>query len=141
MRKVASTMVKEWLPHFRAEPRFKAARWVVQSVMENPAGGETPLWEPGISTDEYEERLDRANLAWAVRATAGRSKGTILARFTADEEQPETFELECCQTSFPEALFDPEKLDEFLKDQGTTGTAGLFTALLTSHGFELAGES
>lgn len=133
-------MVKEWLPEFRAEPRVKAARWVVQSVMETPAGADAPLWEPGISTDEYEERLDRANLSWAVRATAGRSKGTILARFVADEDQPETFEVECMQTAFPEALFDTEKLDQFLKDQGTAGTAGLFTALLTSHGFEIAGE-
>lgn len=140
VRKVVSTMVKEWLPQFRAEPRLKAARWVVQSVMENPFVADAPLWEPGISTDEYEERLDRANLAWAVRATAGRSKGTILARFMPDEKQPETFTVECCQAAFPEALFDPEKLDRFLKEQGAVGTGDLFTALLTSHGFETAGE-
>lgn len=135
VRKVATAMVREWLPQFRAEPAVKAARWVVQSVMENPDGGEAPLWEPGISTAEYEERLDRANLAWAIRATAGRSKGTILARLVKSDEN--AFQLVSCQTSFPDALFDAAKMDEFLQGQEAAGDGGLFAALLASHGFEL----
>ena len=30
LRKVASTMVRDWLQPFRAEPSTKASRWVIQ---------------------------------------------------------------------------------------------------------------
>lgn len=136
VRKVAGAMAREWLPHFRAEPAAKAARWVVQSVMEESDKTKAPLWEAGISTSEYEERLDQADLSWAIRASAGRGKGTILARLCLSKEQPETFELESCQTSFPETLFDAEKVDQFLNEQGIQEADGLFSGLLTSNGFE-----
>lgn len=133
-------MVREWLPPFRAEPAAKAARWVVQFVMENPDETEAPLWEPGISTEEYEERLDRANLSWAIRATAGRGKGIILARLVNSSEPPATFQLVCSQGAFPEALFDAEKVAEFLQPRGSVRPEDLFAALLVHYGFEPAND-
>lgn len=138
LRKVATAIVREWLPPFRVDPAPKAARWVVQSIMEENDKGAPPLWEPGISTQEYEERLDKADLGWAIRASAGRGKGTILARLALSKEEPETFQVECYQDAFPDTLFDAEKLDEFLKQKGAAGTEALFDALLTEHGFEHA---
>lgn len=140
LRKVATAMAKEWLPPFRAEPTFRAARWVVQSVMEETGNGEAPLWEPGISTEEYEARLDRADLSWVIRASAGRGKGTILARFAMSKGLPDTFQVECLQATFPETLFDAEKLEQFLESQGAAGAGGLFAALLISNGFEPIGD-
>ncbi|HWI53443.1 MAG TPA: hypothetical protein VNT01_14980 [Symbiobacteriaceae bacterium] len=138
LRKVANVLAREWIPPFRAEPVHKAARWVVQPVVDDPGAANSPLWEPGISTDEYEARLDRSDLAWSIRASAGRGKSTILARLSMNEEQPGTFDMVVTEGAFPPALFDPEKLDEFLKDQGAAETEGLFAALLTSHGIEPA---
>jgi hypothetical protein len=138
LRKVATAMAREWLPPFRAEPAAKAARWVVQSVMEAPDNGAAPLWEAGISTSEYEERLDSAELNWVIRASAGRGKSTILARFVLDKEHPERFQMVLVQPSFPDALFDVEKLDQLPEVNGTPGTAEVFSALLTSNGFALA---
>lgn len=135
VRKVAGAMAREWLPSFRAEPVAKAARWIVQSVMEDADKTKAPLWEPGIATADYEARLDEAELCWVIRASAGRGKGTILARFSPNEEQPGTFQLEPCQTSFPDSLFDAEKVDQFLREQGAA-EADLFSALLASHGFQ-----
>jgi hypothetical protein len=131
LRKVANALVREWIPPFRAEPAAKAARWVVQPVVEDPGAG-TPLWEAGISTEEYEERLERADLTWAIRASAGRGKHTILARMALAEDQPRTVKMVVNQGAFPEALFDAEKMDEFLAGRED----GLFEALLTSNGFE-----
>ena len=136
LRKVATAFVREWLPPFRAEPAPKVARWVVQSVVEAPNGSEALLWEPGISTQEYEERLDRPDLGWAIRASAGRAKPTILARLVMSEGQP-AFQLVSCQSTFPDALFDHEKVEDFLAAHGTTGVDGLLSALLTTHGFQL----
>ncbi|MFZ5814590.1 MAG: hypothetical protein ACOY93_04750 [Bacillota bacterium] len=136
LRKVATALVKEWLPPFRAEPAAKAARWVVQPVMESTEASDSPLWEPGISTEEYEERLDRANLSWAIRATAGRGKGIILARLVSVEDQPDSFQLVGCQPTFPESLFDREKLSEISDDGTPPGPQELFAAVLASHGFE-----
>jgi hypothetical protein len=138
LRKLVTAMVQEWLPPFRAEPALKAARWVVQSVMEGTDKAEAPLWEPGISTSEYESRVDQAVLSWAIRATAGRGKGTILARLTMSQTEPERIQLVCSQTPFPETLFDAGKMDEFLKEQGAAGEDGLFAALLAQHGFQRA---
>jgi hypothetical protein len=138
LRKVANAMVREWLPPFRAEPAARAPRWVVQSVVEDNSKAKAPLWEPGISTAEYEERLDRADLCWAVRASSGRGKGTILARFALSKEEPQSFQVVCCQSAFPEALFDAAKVDEYLKGEAPGGVEELFTALLASNGFEIA---
>jgi hypothetical protein len=139
LRKVATALVREWLPPFRAEPAVKAARWVVQSVVEDQGKGEAPLWEAGISTSEYEERLDRADLCWAIRASARRGKGTILARLAMSKEEPgNTFELVCPPGTLPEALFDTEKLEQYLKVEGNAGMEELFAALLTGNGFQLA---
>lgn len=135
LRKVASALVREWLPPFRAEPAAKAARWVVQSVVEDRGGTGVPLWEAGISTSEYEARLDRPDLCWAIRATAGRGKGTILARLAMSQDQPDTFELECFQTAFPPALFDEAKVQEFLHTEAAPTAEDLFAALLTKNSF------
>ncbi|MDF2630146.1 MAG: hypothetical protein K0R39_3977 [Symbiobacteriaceae bacterium] len=134
LRKVVTAMVQEWLPPFRAEPAMKAARWVVQSVMESADQGGAPLWEPGISTSEYETRLDQVVRSWVSRATAGRGKGTILARVALDEERPGLLQLSP-GTAFPETLFDADKVDEVT---GGAGPDGLFAALLTQHGFKPA---
>jgi hypothetical protein len=136
LRKVASTMVREWLQPFRAEPATKATRWVIQSVMEEVDEDQPPLWEPGISTEEYERRLDEANLRWCVRATAGRGKGTILARFSMCDDRPDSFEVACTTDPLPAALFDPEKVDEYLKGRPNRGMQGLIEALLNDNGFE-----
>lgn len=135
LRKVAATMVREWLPPFRAEPPAKAARWVIQSVMEEIQKDQPPLWEAGISTEEYEERLDRAELRWLIRASAGRGKGTVLARFSPCSE-PGCFELVCGESTLPDNLFDNEKVDQFLKEHETEGVPGLFATLLANNGFE-----
>lgn len=138
VRKVATAIVREWLPPFRTEPAAKAARWVVQFVVEDPGSPDSPLWEAGISTAEYEERLDRTDLCWNIRASAGRGKGTILARLVMSKDQPDAFHLECSQTAFPETLFDAAKIEQFLQEHGGKGAEGLFSALLISNGFELA---
>lgn len=138
LRKVATTMVQEWLAPFRAEQAPKAARWLLQSVV-NPEKGAAPLWEAGISTEEYEARLEHPDLSWAIRATPGRGKSTVLASLSMRKDQPGTFQISCPVTAFPERLFDEEKLDQFLKEQGATGAEGLFTALLSNHGFNPAG--
>jgi hypothetical protein len=131
-RKVATALVREWIPPFRAEPAAKAARWVVQSVVEEAGDS---LWEPGISTEEYEQRLNRPDLSWAIRATAGRGKSTILARLVLDKEDPTSFNMVVTPTAIPETLFDVSKTDELLQEEQTPD---LFTALLAKHGFEQA---
>jgi hypothetical protein len=136
VRKVASVMAREWLPPFRAEPTVKAARWVVQSVMEDPGNADAPLWEAGISTQEYEARLERADLCWAIRASAGRGRSTILARLAPMKDN--SFQMVPCQVVFPETLFDTEKLELFLKERNIEGVEGLFAGLLTSNDFQLA---
>lgn len=138
LRKVATTLAREWLPPFRAAAVEKGTSWMVQPIMEETDASEGPLWEAGISTEEYERRLDRPGLNWAVRAKSkhGRtSKSLILARFTLKEEQPSVFEMVCTNEALPESLFDPEKLAEFQAEQGAPGAEGLFVGLLKEHGF------
>lgn len=111
---------------------------MVQPIMEETDASEGPLWEAGISTEEYERRLDRPGLNWAVRAKSkhGRtSKTIILAHFTLREEQPSIFEMVCTTEAMPESLFDTQKLGEFLADQDAPGAEALFVALLKEHGF------
>lgn len=136
LRKVASAMVREWLQPFRAEQPTKSSRWVIQPVMEPVDKDQPPLWEPGISTEEYERRLDEANLRWCVRATAGRGKGTILARFAMCDDRPDSFEITYSSDPVPETLFDAEKIKEYLGDRAGEGLQGLFHALLADNGFE-----
>lgn len=138
LRKVATSLARVWLPPFLAVPAFKAAPWMVQPVVEGTAEAGGPLWEPGISTEEYEERLDQAGLSWAIRARSGRGKGTILARLAMAEDQPMTFQLVCSQESLPETLFDSEKLAAFLAGQESVGAEGLFSGLLRDNGFQNA---
>lgn len=137
LRQVATALARVWLPPFRTVPAAKGARWMVQPIVEecNEAAG--PLWERGISTEEYEDRLDRAGLRWAIRAKAGRDKGIILARLAMSEERPKTLEMVCSQESFPAALFDPDKLTAFQEAQGSEGTDGFFAGLLIGNGFHL----
>jgi hypothetical protein len=110
---------------------------MVQPVVEESDGAQGPLWERGISTEEYEDRLDRAGLCWVIRAKAGRSVGTILARLAISESHPMTLEIVCSQDSFPVTLFDPDTLSQFLETQGRQGADGLFSGLLIGNGFRL----
>lgn len=138
VRKVATALAREWLPAFRPETILKNARWVVQPVVGDPVTGGNPLWEPGISTEEFEERMERADLSWSVRASLGRGRATVLARLVPSPEHPTTFQMVCNEATLPESLFDASKLDELVTDQGTSRTQGLFTALLHNNGFHMA---
>lgn len=134
LRKVAIAMAQEWLPPLRVQPARKAARWVVQSVMEGAK--DVPLWEPGISTEEYESRIDRHITSWAIRASAGRGKGVILARLSLDEEDPNIVHLTAGTEPIPEQIFDEQLVDELKAREGTADQpGGLFAALLLQHGF------
>lgn len=136
LRQVATAMVRTWLPPLQAEPLVKKARWVVQSVMEDVSNEGAPIWEPGISTAEYEERLDREGLSWKIRATFGRvrsNKGAILARFSMGKHQRATFQLESAPDALPESLLNSEKVEQFLDEHGV-GREQLFAALLMSNG-------
>jgi hypothetical protein len=140
LRKVATALAREWLPPLRAAPVEKGASWVIQPIIEENGESEGPLWEPGISTVEYERRLDRPGLGWAVRAKSNRgktSKAVILARFTMRADQPDRFEMVCLQDALPDTLFDAALLGAFLADGGKTGADGLFTGLLIEHGFQV----
>jgi hypothetical protein len=133
LRRVATAMAREWLPPFRAVPVVKAAPWMVQPVVDESETAAAPLWEPGITTEEYEERLNHT-LRWSIRAKAGRGKGTILARLAMTEDDAATFQMVCAPETFPETLFDSTKLAEFMD----ANPDGLFVGLLTGNGFELA---
>lgn len=134
-RRVAVALAREWLEPFRPEVVSKSTRWIVQPIVEKPANG-LPLWEDGISTEEYERRLERTDLIWSVRAKSGRSNGLILARLTRDESRPMTFDMVCSQDSVPETLIDPSRMAAFLEDHHLQGVEGLFTGLLLDHGFQ-----
>lgn len=136
LRAVASALANEWLTPFRAKPAHKTARWILQSVI-SPEKSEVPLWEPGISTAEYELRLDNPDLTWDIRVTAGRGRSTTLARLALSKEQPGSFHLTCADTAFPETLFDAEKLDQFLQAEGKSSEERFFATLLSSHGFQV----
>ncbi|HWI53440.1 MAG TPA: hypothetical protein VNT01_14965 [Symbiobacteriaceae bacterium] len=138
LRKVATALAREWLPPFRAIPAAKRAPWMVQPIVEESGPAGTPLWEPGISTEDYEERLERADLSWAIRAKAGRGNGTILARLAMSEQQPMAFQLVCSQDTFPESLFDAGKMSEFLEGRSAPAADSLFPTLLMENGFQLA---
>lgn len=135
LRQVATAIAREWLPPFRAVPTVKGAPWMVQPIVEESETSGGPLWEPGISTEEYESRMNRAGLKWAIRAKAGRGKGTILARLAMSAEHPAAFQLVCSQDSFPATLFDSDKLARFAEEQGGEGADGLFGGLLVENGF------
>lgn len=141
LRRVATALARDWLVPFRAEPGVKSTRWVVQPIVEEPNDAKGPLWESGISTEEYEERLDRPGLRWAIRARTGRGAGTILARLALKEGDPGTFVLECSQESFPQTLFDGGKLTEFLESQGKEGATGLMSGLLLENGFQMVSQT
>lgn len=139
LRQVASAMVQEWLPPFRAEAPPKAARWTLQAVMERP-DSTRPLWEAGISTDEYEQRLDREVSSWAIRATAGRGRGIILARLVAPKERPGVLEVLVSPAPMPETMLDADKVNEFVDGQEPI-EGGLLAAILRQQGFEPFPES
>jgi hypothetical protein len=135
LRQVATALARQWLPPFRAVSAVKGAPWMVQPIVDESATSGGPLWEPGISTEEYENRMNRTDLHWAIRAKAGRGKGTILARLAMSAEHPGAFQLVCSQESFPATLFDNEKLARFAEEQGGEGADGLFGGLLVENGF------
>ena len=136
LRQLVTALVREWLPPLRAAPESKRIRWLVQRIVEAPGGPEAQLWEPGISTREYEARLDRLDVCWSIQARIGRGKGVILAHLAMSSDRPDTVTMLLCLDPFPEALFDAEKLEQFLKVPGSSETAAeLFATLLTKHGF------
>lgn len=140
LRNVATAMAREWLPPFRAETAAKGAPWLVQPIMKETDESEGPLWEPGIATEEYERRLDRPSVNWAVRAKSSRgktSKAVILVRFAVDEQDQSRFSMVPSLEAFPEGLFDQERIDQYLAEHGSAGIEGLYTALLREHGFQL----
>ncbi|MGE5672668.1 MAG: hypothetical protein ACM3XM_02105 [Mycobacterium leprae] len=137
LQKVATALVRVWLPPFRAIPLTKRAPWTVQPIVEETDETQGPLWEPGISTQEYEKRLNRSGLTWAIRAKAGRTYGTILARLAMSADLPMSFQLYCSTESFPETLFDADLLTEFLTPQSGAGADGFFAGLLLANGFQL----
>jgi len=136
LRKVATALVREWLPPFRAVPEEKGNRWVVDRVVEAPGGPKADLWERGISTPDYEARLDSPDVCWSIRARNRRGKGIILAHLAMSNDQPETVTMLVSLNPFPEALFDTEKMEELLKAPGNLEMGALFAALLTNYGFE-----
>lgn len=138
LRQVATALARVWLPPFRAIPATKRAPWMVQPIVEETDTTQGPLWEPGISTEEYEQRLNRDGLCWSIRAKAGRSSGTVLARLSLNEHRPKTFQLVCSQDSFPDTLFDADRLATFLEPHKAAGVDGLFAGLLLENGFHLA---
>lgn len=138
LRKVATALAREWLPPFRAIPVVKRAPWMVQPIVGEQGGVGAPLWEAGITTEEYEKRLDRSGLSWTIRAKAGRHYGSTLARLTMGEGQASTFEMVCSQELFPESLFDADKLAHFMDGESSGQADGLFQRLLLKNGFQLA---
>lgn len=138
LRKVATALAREWLPPFRAVPVVKRAPWLLQPIVGEQPGAAVPLWEPGISTAEYEQRLEHSDLTWSIRAKSGRSHGSVLARLTVSADQPRTFHMEIMADSYPESLFDAEKLARFMDSEGDRPTDGLFARLLFQNGFRLS---
>jgi hypothetical protein len=138
LRKVATALAREWLPPFRAVAVVKRAPWMVQPIVGEQGEAVAPLWERGITTEEYEQRLEREGLSWSIRAKAGRHVGSILARLTMSEDQPKTFDMVCSQDSFPESLFDEDKLAQFIEAGSGGETDGLLPGLLIANGFHLA---
>ena len=138
VRKVANALAREWLPPFLAEAGPKAPRWVIQPVVEAPEGTKSPLWEAGISTEEYEQRLDRPDLTWLIRAGAsrGRTKGTVLARLSMNAGDGETLEMSVTGEPVPNSLFNARKVDEFLQGRVDDGVGGLMVELLQAEGFQ-----
>lgn len=137
LRKVATALAREWLPPFRAIPVVKRAPWMLQPIVMEKGENAAPLWEPGITTEEYEQRLDRSGLSWSIRAKAGRNHGHILAQLTVTGEA-NTFCMVCSTDSFPDSLFDTEKLAHFTDTDGSGSADGLFAQLLLQNGFQLA---
>jgi hypothetical protein len=135
LRQVATALAREWLSPFRPAVVVKSALWIVQPVVEEPAG--QTLWEAGISTEEYERRMERPDLTWTIRAKAGRLKGMLLARLTPNPNRPMTFDMVCYQDALPETLIDSEKMVGFLEGRCLAGTAGLFAGLLIDNGFRV----
>jgi len=135
LRQLVTTLVREWLPPFRAVPESKRMRWAVQPIVEPPGGPEAQLWERGISTREYEARLDHREVCWQVRARNGRAKGIILAHLAMSSDEPQTVTMLLCPDPFPEELFDAEKMEQDLNVPGSVGAGELFSILLTQHGF------
>ena len=135
VRRVATSLAREWLTPFLADTGPKAPRWVLQPVVEAPEG-DAPLWEAGITTEEYEKRLDREDLAWAIRASVarGRGKGTVLARLSIKKEEPGKVQVDIFQNPIPDSVFDSAKVDEFLQARGAQGMGGLMAGLLTNEG-------
>lgn len=141
LRKVAASLAREWLAPFRPQVVVKSARWAVQPIVEKPANGQ-PLWEVGISTAEYEHRLERPDLNWSVQARlqarAGQPRGMVLARLIMNPSRPMTFDMACSQDELPATLIDPDKLAAFLEAHGIAGAEGLFASLLIQNGFHVA---
>lgn len=137
LRKVATAMAREWLPPILAKTGPKAPRWLLQPVVETPETGETPLWEAGISTEEYEKRLEHADLSWVIRANVarGRGKGSVLARLSGESDDENTIVMTVFPAALPESLFDKALVQEYLDARGAEGIEALFIGLVADAGF------
>lgn len=144
VRKVAAALAREWLPPILAKTGPKAPRWLLQPVVEVPPGNDTQLWEAGISTEEYERRLENTDLSWVIRANVarGRGKGNVLARLAMEEA--DTIVMNVYGSAVPESLFDQSMIRSYLKersdDDGDDGIDGLFVGLVADAGFNLIAE-
>lgn len=144
IRQVAHQLAREWLAHLRPEVVAKAVRWndrwAIQPIVEPPANSE-PLWEAGISTEEYEHRLDHPDVAWTIQARAGRPKFTancmVLAHLSMSSKQPMAFDLVSFQVALPEPLIDPDKLAAYLAAHGDAQADELIPSLLIDRGFRV----
>jgi hypothetical protein len=145
IRKVVVALAREWLPPLRPEAVVKSGRWhdrwTVQPIVEVPANAQ-PLWEPGISTAAYEDRLERPDLVWTVQARTGRTRSMpnsiVLVRLSVDPNRPRAFDMVCSAGDLPETLLDPDKVAAFLKEHGHASAEDLFACLLMDHGFRVA---
>lgn len=144
IRQVAHQLAREWLTHLRPEVAAKAVkwndRWTIQPIVEPPANSE-PLWEAGISTEEYERRLDHPDVAWTIQARAGRPKVAsnclVLAHLSMSPKQPMAFDLVSFQVALPELLIDPDKLAAYLAAHSGAQADELIPSLLIDRGFRV----
>lgn len=145
IRQVAHQLAREWLAEFRPEVEARSVRWsdrwTIQPIVEPPAGSE-PLWEAGISTEEYERRLDHPDVVWSIQARAGRPRAAarclVLARLSISPKQPMAFDLVSPQVALPAPLIDPDKLAAYLKAHDGAPADQLIPSLLIDRGFRVA---
>lgn len=134
LRNLATALASELLPPYLASPaRPKGPRWVLKAVIHNPSGTAADLWEAGISTEEYQQRLEDPSLSWQIRAdlTHTRGRGITLAE-VKHGDTPGSVVVEVADAVKPGTPFDPAKLSEHLGTEPTM--PDLFRTVLTEVG-------